>query len=81
MSKRIKQSVENGSVRTRTSGSPRGDMPNFDVDVFSPATASKKGAVMTLKLEGRKPITLNGRQLKTVRELLDLHFETFEDLN
>ena len=81
MSKRIKQSVDNGNVHTQTSGNPRGSLPNFDVEIFSPATSNKKGAEMTVNFEGRRPIRFDGRQIKTVFEVLARHFDTFEDSN
>lgn len=81
MSKRIKQTVDNGNVRTLTSGNARGSLPNFDVEIFSPALSNKKGAEMTINFEGRRPIKLDGRQIKTVFEVLSRHFDTFEESN
>ena len=81
MSKRIKQTVDSGNVHTRTSGVARGNIPNFDVEIFSPALTNKKGAEMTIDFEGRKSIKLDGRQIKTVFEVLSRHFDMFEDTN
>lgn len=79
MSKRIKQSVEeNGNVFTSTAGTPRGNLKNFDASIFTPSLASKKGSELTIKIEGKREITLDGRQINTLRNVFDRHFDTVE---
>ncbi len=81
MSKRIKQQIESGNVRTLTTGTPRGNLPNFDVEVFSPAISNKKSAEMTVKFEGKRAINFDGRQIKTLFDVLTRHFDEFETAN
>lgn len=81
MSKRIRQTVQNGSVRTRTVGSTEGFIANFDVEAFSPASSLKKASELVLQLEGKKPIVLDGRKMKTLRDVLNRHFETLSNEN
>ncbi len=80
MSKRLQQRErEDGTVVTRTSGQPRGDMPSFDVEVATPPRRSKKGTELAIRFrnnDGRQfRLTLNGRQARTLREVLDRHFD------
>lgn len=81
MSKRIRQNTDNGNVFTRTTGTPRGSFPNFDVEVFSPSAVSKKGAEMTIQFEGKNAINFDGRQIKTLYNVLSKHFNEFENEN
>lgn len=74
MSKRIKQKNVNGTVVTRTTGDPRGTLPNFDVSVVSHPRQSKKATEMTVDLDCVE-VSLDGRQARTLYEVLSRHFE------
>jgi len=84
MSKRLRQTTQNdGTFVTRTSGQPRGNMPSFDVEVRSAPSAHKKGTELTVRFRNERDgkqyrVTFNGRQARTLREVLDRHFSEQE---
>ena len=79
MSKRIKQNFVDRRVTTFTTGTPRGNLPNFDVSITSPENVSQhRPTELTLKfVSGGKNRTLvfDGRQSRTLYEVLSRHFE------
>jgi hypothetical protein len=77
MSKRINQQFENGRVNTFTTGNPRGSLPNFDVSISSPANGQHRPTELSFDFEQggrRRKFTLNGRNSRTLYEVLSRHF-------
>lgn len=77
MCKRIKQNYNNGRANTFTTGQPRGDRPNFDVSVSSPSNGQHRSTELRLDFfQGgkRRRLTFDGRQARTLHEVLDRHF-------
>ncbi len=78
MSKRITQRVNtNGFVETRTTGVPQGDRPNFDVEVVSPPSHYHQATTATVRF-GNNELRLDGRQARTLSEVLSRHFEEMD---
>ena len=76
MSKKINQNKSsNGTVTTYTTGSPRGDLPNFDVQITSPPRRFKEPTEMTVSIGSLFSIKLDGRQARTLNEVLNRHFK------
>lgn len=77
MCKRIKQNTSNRRVKTFTTGQPRGDRPNFDVSISSPADGQHRATELRLDFfQGgkRRRLTFDGRQARTLNEVLNRHF-------
>lgn len=80
--KRIEQKVmDDGTVSTRTRGTPQGDLTNFDVSLTTRPTHHKKATEFVVELSEHVKLELTGRQAKTLREVLNRHFETVDDVN
>lgn len=78
MSKRINQRFENNSVNTYTTGTPRGNLPNFDVMVTSYSQSQHRPTTLSLDFEqkGKKyNFDFDGRNARTLYEVLTRHFE------
>lgn len=81
MGKRIKQTFNNGRVSTFTTGTARGNLPNFDVSIISPANGQHRKTefdVSTYQSGKRRKFRLNGRQARTVYEVLSRHFNEID---
>lgn len=77
MSKRIKQNFDNGMVNTFTKGTPRGNLPNFDVSISSPANGQHRPTELTISFEQsgrRRNLNFSGRNSRTLYEVLSRHF-------
>ena len=76
MCKRINQKRNsNGTIKTFTTGRPEGSLPNFDVNITSPPRHFKEPTEMTFSVGNKLSITLDGRQARTLNEVLNRHFE------
>ena len=79
MSKKIRQRIDgNGTVSTFTTGHPRGYAGNFDVAITSPPRHFKKSTEMTVEFGDGSYLQLDGRQARTLSEVLSRHFEEVE---
>ena len=83
MCKRINQNIKNGKIRTFTTGTPQGTLPNFDVSITS-GESPRSHRRTELKLDfmndngKRSRFTLNGRNARTLYEVLSRHFSEFD---
>lgn len=74
--KRITQKVlENGAVLTKTVGEPEGELTDFNVSLLSQPVTHKKATEFTVEMDGGVSLRLDGRRAKTLREVLNRHFE------
>lgn len=82
MSKRIKQQFNNGRIRTFTTGNPRGNLPNFDVSVSSPAFGQHRPTKTTIDFVDDNGVTrnisFNGRQTRSLYEIFSRHFDQID---
>lgn len=78
MCKRIKQNLNNKMAKTFTTGQPQGNLPNFDVSLTTPSNGQHRPTELRLDfVQGgkRRRLTFDGRQARTLHEVLNRHFE------
>lgn len=76
MSKRINQRInQNGTINTFTNGRTEGNLPNFDVFVETPPRNFKKSTEMLVSIGNGLTLNLDGRQARTLNEVLSRHFD------
>jgi len=81
MSKRINQNTESGSVNTFTTGTPRGSLPNFDVNITSPDSGRHRPTELSINYEQngrRRTVSFDGRNARTLYEVLVRHFDVVD---
>lgn len=77
--KRITQKVlDNGAVLTRTVGEPEGELTNFNVSLLTQPPTHKKATEFTVEMDGGLCLKLDGRRARTLREVLNRHFDAVE---
>lgn len=82
MSKRIKQTISENRIDTYTTGNPRGNLPNFDVNVTSFNPEFKKATEFNISYfqSGKRRVAkLDGRQARTIYDILDRHFAELDN--
>jgi len=73
MSKKIRTSKQqNGTIVTKTTGKPEGNLPSFDVFVESPPSCYKKATTMKIRVAGVS-LELTGRQFRTLAKVTRQH--------